>query len=98
MYCVTVRFELPAARLAAFLPMMRQQAETSAREEAGCRRFEVWTDPDRPGQVWLHEVYADRAAFDAHLASPHFAAFDAATAGLVSAKKVETWAVAEAGT
>ena len=36
-----------------------------------------------PGQVRLLEVYADRAAYEAHLTAPHFLAYKAATAGMV---------------
>ena len=97
MYCVTVRFEIRPERMQDFMPLMRAQARTSLSEEPGCHRFEVWTDPDRPAQVWLHEVYADRAAFDRHLATPHVATFDAAVAPLIIGKAVETWSVAEAG-
>jgi quinol monooxygenase YgiN len=38
--------------------------------------------------VFLYERYADRAAFDAHLASTHFRAFDAAVRGMVAAKSM----------
>ena len=38
--------------------------------------------------MFLYEVYDDRAAFDAHLSTPHFKSFDAATAGMIRSKKV----------
>jgi (4S)-4-hydroxy-5-phosphonooxypentane-2,3-dione isomerase len=97
MVCLTVRFVVVTGAMAKFLPLMRKQAETSAAAEPGCLRFEVWTDPDRPDQVWLHEVYADRAALEAHLQSDHFHAFDAAVTPMVAAKAVEMWTRAEAG-
>jgi len=39
-------------------------------------------------QVVLYEIYDDRAAFAAHLKTPHFAEFDAATRSLVAEKSV----------
>ncbi|MEL6748477.1 MAG: antibiotic biosynthesis monooxygenase [Pseudomonadota bacterium] len=39
----------------------------------------------------LYELYDDRAAFEAHLASAHYAAFDAATKDLIAAKTVTTY-------
>ena len=36
----------------------------------------------------LYEIYDDAAAFDAHLATPHFAIFNEATAPLVASKTV----------
>ncbi|MGI9463684.1 MAG: putative quinol monooxygenase, partial [Aestuariivirgaceae bacterium] len=56
-----------------------------------CRRFDVCTDPDRPERVFLYEIYDDRAAFDAHLASDHFKAFDAEVVPITLDKVVGTW-------
>ena len=46
-------------------------------------------------QDTVRRVYATvphyRAAFDAHLASPHFKAFAAATEAMIDAKRVATW-------
>jgi len=92
MYAVTVTFTLNPGRASAFLPMMRDNARTSLDREPGCRQFDVCTDPDRPDVVFLYELYDDRAAFDAHLAAPHFQSFDAATQGMVAIKDVVTFA------
>ena len=53
--------------------------------------------PIGPGQpdVLLYEIYTDRAAFDAHLASPHFLAFDTATRDIVTKKTVGEFLVRE---
>ena len=87
-YVVTVHFEIEPDRLDAFMPLMRANAEASVRDEPGCRRFDVCVDPDDPTHVFLYEVYDDRAAFDAHLASVHFKEFDAAVAPMLAAKAV----------
>ena len=88
MYVITVEFEIEAAHLAAFLPLMSQNAEASVRDEPGCRQFDVCHDPDNPNHIFLYELYDVRAAFDAHLATPHFIAFDAATSGMITSKTV----------
>ena len=49
-------------------------------------------DAARPDEVFLYEVYADAVAFDAHLASAHFKAFDRATALMIADKIVRTFA------
>jgi quinol monooxygenase YgiN len=41
--------------------------------------------------LFLYEVYVDRAAFDEHLQTPHFAAFEAATAGWTLRKTVHAF-------
>jgi quinol monooxygenase YgiN len=91
MYAVTVAFRLFPGQRDAFLPLMHRNARVSLDAEPGCRRFDVLTDPARPEEVLLYEIYDDRAAFDAHLASDHFREFDAAVASMILEKRVETW-------
>jgi quinol monooxygenase YgiN len=46
-----------------------------ARGEPGNLDYRVFRDPAQPAVFVLFERYADEAAFDAHRASPHFAAW-----------------------
>jgi quinol monooxygenase YgiN len=89
-YVVAVEFEIDPRFVGAFLPLMRENARLSREREPGCRQFDVCTDPARPVAVFLYERYGDRAAFEAHLASEHFLAFDAAVRGMIAAKSVRT--------
>jgi quinol monooxygenase YgiN len=88
-FAITVAFAVkPDCRLP-FLKLVCENAAASLGSEAGCLRFDVLEplsggDPD----ILLYEVYADRAAFKAHLASPHFLSFDAATRDMVVGKTV----------
>ena len=91
MYIVTVEFLIHREAIDAFLPLMRENERLSAQTEAGCRQFDVCVSLERPGSVFLYEVYDDRAAFDAHLASAHFLAFDEATRPMVREKTVRAW-------
>lgn len=91
MFAVSVTFDIHRDRFTAFLEKMRVQAETSLAEEPGCLRFDVWTDRCRPGTVFLYEIYSDAAAFDRHLESAHFRAFDREVAPMVAGKSVETY-------
>ncbi len=88
MYVIVVDFEIRPDHLADFLPLMRENAMASVHEEDGCHQFDVCQDPGTPHHIFLYEVYDDRAAFEAHLASPHFRRFDAATAGMLVSKNV----------
>lgn len=90
-FAVVVTFNIKPDALAAFMPLMLENARTSLRSETGCHQFDVATDPERPNEVFLYEIYADPAAFDAHLASAHFRAFDAETAGMIDAKDVRIY-------
>jgi quinol monooxygenase YgiN len=45
------------------------------RAEPGNLRWDIWTDPDRPGRFVLDELYVDRAAIAAHRQTPHFLSY-----------------------
>lgn len=89
MYLVAVTFQIAADRAADFAARVAQQATDSLTEE-GCQRFDVWQAPSDPAKVFLYEIYDDRAAFDVHLASDHFKAFDAEVGPWIVDKVVET--------
>ncbi len=74
-YVVTVEFEVDPRHLAAFVPLVRENARRSRDSEPGCRQFDVCLDPARPNAVF-------------HLASAHFRDFDAAVRGMITAKSV----------
>ncbi len=86
MYVIAVDFTVNEEHVAAFMPLMLENARLSRETEPGCRRFDVCRDPLQAGQIFLYEIYDDRAAFEAHLATEHFKSFDAATKSLVAAK------------
>ena len=88
MFAVCVTFRIAPGRMDEFLPLMVGNARLSRHEEPGCRHFDVCRDGD---EVFLYEVYDDRAAFDAHLASAHFRAFDAAVERMVADKQVRLY-------
>ncbi|MGP3698553.1 putative quinol monooxygenase [Rhodobacter sp. NSM] len=75
-YVVVPSFEVEEERLGPFLAAARADAEASLATEPGCRQFDVAVDRSTtPARVLFYEVYDDRAAFEAHLRTPHLAAF-----------------------
>lgn len=87
-YVITVDFELEPAEHGRFLQLVRHNARLSLAEEPGCRRFDVSVPRDGSPRVFLYEVYADEAAFQAHLATPHFKDFATATKHMVKGRKI----------
>ncbi|MEF2552962.1 putative quinol monooxygenase [Aurantimonas sp. A2-1-M11] len=87
-YVILVEFALAVGADAAFEALILENARRSLSDEPGCRVFDVCAKADDAYSIVLYEVYADRAAFDAHLAAPHFKAFDEASAALVTGKRV----------
>ncbi len=95
MFAVCVKFTVKPGLMPDFMPLMRQQARDSAMREPGCRRFDICSGGDAPETVFLYEIYDDAAAFQDHLDSAHFKAFDSAISALVAAKSVWTFPTVE---
>lgn len=91
MFAVTVTFTIHDGKMEVFLPLIRKNAQASVADEPGCQQFDVCTDPDRPNQVFLYEIYDDEAAFVAHQQMPHYKAMGAAASGLVAQKDLRTF-------
>ena len=96
MLAVTVEFTIDPVHWKVFMPLMRENARRSLEDEPGCHQFDVCVDDARPGVVFLYELYEDRAAFDAHLASAHFKAFSAATQAMIVGRVIGIWRRADA--
>jgi quinol monooxygenase YgiN len=90
-YAIIVDFKLVANTRRLFRSLVDANAQTSLASEPGCRRFDVLEPKGEEDRVVLYEIYRDRAAFEDHLKTPHFAAFDAAVAGLVAEKSVSEY-------
>ena len=90
-FAVVVRFQIDPSQWDDFMPLMLKNAKTSREIEAGCLQFDVAHDPETPNEVFLYEVYDDRAAFEAHLASAHFQEFDGLVQDMIVAKDVQTY-------
>lgn len=74
-FVVIAEFRVKPGCMDAFLALARDDARHSVQDEPGCRRFDVTLPQDAEGAVLFYEIYDDRAAFDAHLLTPHLASF-----------------------
>lgn len=90
-FVVTVEFVVKPQFVEDFTAAMIENASTSRRDEPGCRQFDVCALPGDRARIFLYEIYDDRAAFDVHLAAPHFKAFDAKVADWVESKSVRLY-------
>jgi quinol monooxygenase YgiN len=87
-FVITVAFDLHDGALREFLPMIVENANRSRTVEPGCERFDVLIPKDSANQVFLYEIYKDKAAFGEHLKASHFLDFNSASARLVKGKKI----------
>ena len=83
--------EIEPAQLVAYKSALREEIEASIRIEPGVLTLYAVSIKDQPSQIRLFEVYANNAAYEAHLQSGHFRKYKSATAGMVrSLKLIET--------
>ena len=83
--------EIDPAQLEAYQSALREEIEASIQLEPGVLTLYAVTVKDHPNQVRLFEMYASPAAYQAHLQSPHFKKYKAATAHMVkSLRLIET--------
>ena len=87
-FVIIVDFRLRPGTFDRFRALIVENAGASVRDEPGCRRFDVVVPDGEADRILLYEIYDDAAAFAAHLKTPHFASFDAASAPLVAEKTI----------
>ena len=76
MFVITVKFVINEKDLEKFKVRMLQQARDSLELEKDCHQFDVCHDPNNKNIVFLYETYTDKNAFDIHLNSKHYLAFN----------------------
>lgn len=62
---------------------LREEIEASIRLEAGVLALYAVSVKGDPAQIRIFEMYADTAAYEAHLQAPHFTKYKTATQGMV---------------
>lgn len=87
MYVITVELRVEPQHHDMLLEMISENARASARDEPGCRQFDVCVDEADPGFVFLYEIYDDEAAFEAHQRTPHYARFNEMSRELLQRKE-----------
>lgn len=71
------------ARLAAYNAFLQEEIEASLRLEPGVLALYAVSAKDAPEQVTILEIYADRAAYESHIATPHFRKYKEGTLDMV---------------
>ncbi|WP_366552686.1 putative quinol monooxygenase [Aquibaculum sediminis] len=87
-FVILVEFSVQTGQDEAFEKYVVENAESSKRDEPGCLVFDVLHNEGSEYAFMLYEVYKDKAAFESHKASPHFAKFDQAVKSIVTDKRV----------
>lgn len=95
MFVVTVEFSIHPQHATEFMREMVANARASREREPGCKVFDVCQDPAQPCEIFLYEIYLDKAAFDQHLTSAHYLAFNQTVTPWVSSKRVKILALVD---
>ena len=83
--------EVDPAQREAFISAVKEEMDESIRVESGVLALYAVAEKDRPSSLRFFEVYADEAAYDAHLQSPHFRKYRATTEPMIRSRAlVET--------
>lgn len=77
------RLDIDPARLDDYLAFLTEEIEASIRLEPGVLMLHATARKDAPHHVELLEQYASPAAYQAHIASPHFLKYKLGTADMV---------------
>jgi quinol monooxygenase YgiN len=80
--------EVEASWLSEYLPILREEAVASVRLEPGVIAIFPMQQQESPTQIRVLEVYATRAAYEAHLQTPHFKHYKTATLQMVKALRL----------
>jgi quinol monooxygenase YgiN len=86
-----VRFaelEIDPEQLDAYKALLTEEIDASVRLEPGVLALHAVAVAGAPAHLRIVEVYADQAAYEAHLRSPHFLKYKSLTAGMVRALRL----------
>lgn len=83
--------EIDPAQLELYTAALKEEIETSIRLEPGVLTLYAVAEKDHPTRIHIFETYADEAAYEAHLETPHFKKYKVSTQAMVkSLKLIET--------
>lgn len=78
-------------QLAAYRSLLVEEIEASMRLEPGVRTLYAVSEKNRPTHITILEIYADKAAYEKHIRTPHFLKYKTGTAHMVkSLELIET--------
>jgi quinol monooxygenase YgiN len=75
--------QIDPGQLAEYKAALREEIEASIRLEPGVLTLYAVSVKGDPAQIRIFEMYADTAAYEAHLQTPHFKKYKTRTQGMV---------------
>ncbi|CDZ57113.1 putative quinol monooxygenase [Neorhizobium galegae] len=80
--------EIDPAQIDTYRALLAEEIEASVDNEPGVLMLHAVSEKERPEQVRILEVYANREAYEAHLRTPHFLKYKKCTADMVKSLRL----------
>ena len=77
------RLEIDSSQLEQYKALLKEGIETAVRVEPGVLTLYAVYEKNHPTRVTVFEVYADQAAYEAHLQTVHFKKYKTGTQNMV---------------
>ena len=77
------RIVVDSTRLASYKALLKEEIEASMRKEPGVLTLYAVFERKRPNHLTILEMYADEAAYQAHVKTPHFLKYKQGTLAMV---------------
>lgn len=78
------KITVDVAQLDAYNAFLKEEIEASMRLEPGVLTLYATAEKDNPYKMTILEIYADRAAYESHLKTPHFQKYKQGTLSMVN--------------
>lgn len=72
---LVVELKMNPGKKDAFVARVKRHKKLCLEREKGCLQFDILVPSDGSNSVHLYEVYADQAAVDVHVNTPHMAEY-----------------------
>jgi len=87
-YVRVAEIEIDPAQLETYTTAVKEQVEAALRLEPGVLALYTVADKQNPAHVTVFEIYADAAAYEAHLETAHFKNYKITTQAMVKSLKL----------
>ncbi|WCT12397.1 putative quinol monooxygenase [Mucilaginibacter jinjuensis] len=83
------KIEVDPAQIEQYNTALKEQMTTAVRVEPGVLTYYAVADKATPSHITIFEIYADTAAYQAHIQTPHFKKYKATVEHIVTKLELE---------
>lgn len=83
------KIQVDPAQLGQYNAALKEQMTTAIRVEPGVLSYYAVSDKKEPSHITIFEIYADSAAYNAHIQAPHFKKYKETVKEMVKSLELE---------